>query len=172
MDGSTTSNHWPLCGLQKSFSDLDGLKEQPLFPLLRSDVLEGTIFPAIRKNEMNFYHAGGRLCTYKARGFFTNCSYLGDKRGKSRDIKISLEQGPDAAAGTYMRIKQNCKLHWEKKAGESRLIATLFHRFSAARDKVAIDTPILLDVEIRFPKLPNQMIEQTKLISFFFCRAG
>ena len=160
------------CGLQKSFSDLKGLTEHPLFPLLSEDVSLGTVFPAIRKKEMHFYYEGGRVCAYKSGEFYTNASFLHGKTDKSGDVKISLEQNRDVSATTYLRIKENCRLHWASTAGESRLIASLFPHFSLAKCDLALTEPMLLDVEVRFPKLLDQEENQNKIDLLFLMSNG
>jgi len=70
------------CGLKKSFGDVETLTNDPLFPHLREDVLRGIVFPAVRDEEIHFYHAGGRLCRYTSGSFYTNSSYLLGKTGR------------------------------------------------------------------------------------------
>lgn len=48
----------------------------PLWDRLRRDIDAGEIFPAVRNREMHFYHKGGRLLAFDARGFRTHIKYV------------------------------------------------------------------------------------------------
>lgn len=144
-------------GLQKTFSDVAKLQEQPLFELLREDVATGAVFPAIRKGELHFYHAGGRLCRYAAGAFYTNHRYVIDEDPAtvpSRDVRIGGKATlPKPLDEVYATMKVACRKRWAKDSGSGELqsIATAFHGWSIARADWTDSEPALLDVECRFP---------------------
>lgn len=53
------------------------IKETKLFSdLLKPDILNGKVFPAIRNNSIQFYYKGGLLFKYDKDGFQTHYKYL------------------------------------------------------------------------------------------------
>ena len=62
----------------RSFGDdqFQKMKDEPLFKdLLYGAVKEGDVFPALRKNEFDFYHGGGCLFQYSGKSFKRNPAY-------------------------------------------------------------------------------------------------
>lgn len=64
------------CLDKKQISALYNNKNIELFNLLKTDILSGEVFPAVRKNQLYFYYNGG--CLYK----FTNGTFKRDKAYK------------------------------------------------------------------------------------------
>jgi hypothetical protein len=138
------------CGLQKCFGDVSKLLAHPFFREtgLRDDLSAGKVFPAIRNEEVHFYHGGGRLCVYKNGRMYTNNRYLGiEDHGQSQDIRIPEDR---FNATGYEAIKRICE-DWREPERELRIISELFPAFSIAACHVPSDRAYLLDIECRFP---------------------
>jgi hypothetical protein len=94
-------------GLQKKFDDISGLQKHLFFPRLKKDIACGTVFSAVRKNEIHFYHSGGRLCVYRGGRMFTNNRNLKRlDKGKSRDVAIPEDE---LSLELYDDIKDQCR---------------------------------------------------------------
>ncbi|MDI1262774.1 MAG: hypothetical protein PS018_05915 [bacterium] len=135
-------------GLQKYFHRVPELQAHPFFrdTGLKEDLDAGKVFPAIRKNEVNFYYAGARLCAFRGKQMYTSSRYLGAE-GKSSEVRIEDHW---FSAAKYQKIKTNC----EKRRGptsELRIVSELFREFSIARSDLPADRAVLLDIECRFP---------------------
>ncbi len=136
-------------GLQKYFTDVAGLHAHPFFNNtgLKEDVAAGEVFPAIRKNEVHFYHGGARLYVYKNGHTYTNNRYLElPDDGRSRDVRIRDEWFTPAK---YRAIKGKCK-DWRPPEKELSIVSELFPEFSIAADRSPADRARLLDIECRF----------------------
>jgi hypothetical protein len=132
-------------GLQKYFDGVDRLHAHHFFKQtgLREDLEAGKVFPAIRKNEVHFYHGGARLCVYKGKHMYTNNRYLGIWDVKSRDVRIPEDWFSPAR---YEALKKTCK-EWRDQEKELSIVSELFPAFSVAGS----DGNRLLDIECRFP---------------------
>jgi hypothetical protein len=126
---------------------IDNLKNEKLFnDKLLQDIQNGNVFPAIRKNYIDFYYKGGRLFHYDKNGFEThikyaavilepNKSYLNDKIDYTFKVNF-LDH--------YERIKENCANY----AGtESIGVSDLYHQFSYVfpKDIVVLDIELSLE---------------------------
>src|ERR1700738_5059258 len=114
-------------GLQKYFHDVKGLHAHTFFEEtgLKRDLAAGEVFPAIRKNEVHFYHGGARLCLYKGTHMYTNNRYLGPCEGKSRDIRIPANWFTPAK---YDELKKTYK-EWRPAGRELSIVSKLFSAF-------------------------------------------
>ncbi|MBX9845211.1 MAG: hypothetical protein K2Z80_25705 [Xanthobacteraceae bacterium] len=141
-------------GLQKYFHDVPELLAHPFFDKtgLRDDLSIGDVFPAIRKNEVHFYHGGARLCVYKGGHMLSNNRYLDlPDKGKSRDVRIPEDRFTRPA---YKAIKQKC-MAWRPAGRELVVVSGLFPEFSIARSNPSAGRALLLDIECRFPGSPE-----------------
>jgi len=107
------------------------------------DLVEGIVFPAIRKNEVHFYYGGARLCMFKGRQMYTNNRYRGLRDGLSRDGRIPVEW---STPEKYEELKKNCA-NYRRPERELVIVSKLFSAFPIA----APDGHRLLDIECRFP---------------------
>ena len=140
----------------RSFSQnlRDLLEEQrPLWDKLRKDIEAGEVFPAIRNEEMHFYHKGGRLLAFNKGGFRTNVKYtlaLHDEYSFKGDIfekKLScIEPVPNFAAG-YKSMKEHCTLYAGKEAAA---IAVIYAKspYTLCCPKENAATVVVLDIEV------------------------
>jgi len=150
---------------QRDFDDdsIKKLREEPLFKergYLKDDCLNGNVFPAIRKNRIDFYYQGGKLFSWDNTGSFKThhkyASVLCYKNGmpyvqSSKDngyVKQSelanLHLIPDFFRG-YERIKENCALY---SGLEDEGIALLYKKFSCVKNNRS--DVVILDIEIAF----------------------
>ena len=52
------------------------LQDEPLFQdFLQKDIENGSVFPAVRKDRVDFYHRGGNLFSFNGKVFRTNRKY-------------------------------------------------------------------------------------------------
>lgn len=101
---------------QKQISALSSDKNIGLFNLLKNDVHTGTVFPAIRKNQLYFYYEGG--CLYK----FSNGTF-------ARDAAFEKYSTGTEWLSDYDRAKQQNKNKFTGTAGsckERRLLNGLY----------------------------------------------
>ncbi|MEY9524063.1 hypothetical protein ABIF70_005204 [Bradyrhizobium japonicum] len=158
-------------GLQKYFTDVARLHVHPFFNKtgLTDDLATGEVFPAIRKNEVHFYHGGARLCVYKDGHAYTNNRYLElPDDGRSRDVRIPAERFTPA---DYETIKGKCK-SWRTPERELSIVSELFPVFSIAASHLPADRARLLDIECRFPGAAEGETAQDMIDCLFLAPDG
>lgn len=119
-----------------------------LFEKLKADVLSGTVFPAVRKNELHFYYKGG--CLYK----FSGGSFKRDKNFEK--FGVGYENLPP-----YEKAKKENEEKFTNSAGgeaERQLLDGLYcYTFNPeARSKV-----VVLDIEVN---LGGQAVRKCDLV--------
>ena len=123
---------------------------------LKSDVARGNVFPAIRKNVVNFYYGGGSLFRFDESGTFrTHIKYASIVKSDKNVKYVSQEDlGSDNIVLAkdfvehYADIKENCKRYGGK---EARGVAGMFGKYSCAKAKSEFESKvILLDIEVGF----------------------
>ncbi|MGA2762962.1 MAG: hypothetical protein ABSG17_06325 [Spirochaetia bacterium] len=121
---------------------------------LRPESERGDVFPAIRDNEIHFYHKGGNLFKY-SNSFTTNIKYATVIGNKTKDYvsENDLQGMPliQSFSEGYAKIKANCKLYNENK--ESSSVAVLYHKYSCV---LAHQDIVVLDIEIALPGLDKE----------------
>jgi len=114
------------------------------------DIKKGEIFPAIRKDRMDFYHKGGKLFTFDKDGFKTHIKYASVY--KSKDDYVSESKIKSLGRITnfidvYARIKENCA----KYSGiESSGVSCLYSKYSYVASKSEV---VVLDIEVSLESL-------------------
>lgn len=160
-------------GLQRYLAkdEAERLKGQKLFRRMLEDICSGTVFPAIRKEEVHFYYGGGRLFRYAKGRFYTNRRYLADD---SKSVPSSEVAVPgDALDEIYARVKSACWKHWESNtAGEAQATSAFFQTFSVACENLPEQSPRLIDIECRFPAKPGSEVKQDKIDCLFMLPSG
>lgn len=134
--------------LQKALKSTE-LYEKCLLP----DIKSGKVFPAFRKNMIDFYYKGGRLFEYKGNKFKTDvnhASVLFWDRGK-KDIEEPLLMSNNVRlirnfSEGYQRIKDNCE-HYA--AG---LEAKGSAKICSLSSYISNQDIVILDAEVAFPK--------------------
>lgn len=136
---------------ERKFDFIEKLKNEGLFSKLLSDIENGKIFPAVRKNEIHFYYQGGRLFKYDGKNFYTHIKYAFNIKNDFTDIKESdlkdLKPIEDFTEG-YEKIKACCKVYSAKS--EACNVAKLFKNYSyvnRGEDKVLLDIEAAMDSE-------------------------
>ena len=128
---------------------IENLQKEPLYNnCLLNDIKNFEVFPAIRNNEIHFYHKGGRLFKYTNSGFYTNIKYAfvcddydrGDISEKTLGELKPIQNFIDG----YENIKKCCATYNEKS--EAYFVSTQFKHYSFLKDKTKDDI-ILLDIE-------------------------
>lgn len=106
---------------KKQITALHSEKNSELFNLLKSDIKNGVVFPAIRKNQIYFYYEGG--CLYK----FSNSVFSRDKQYE--------KYGHDQSLSSYELSKKQIENKFTNAHGddkERRLLNSLYsHTFNS-----------------------------------------
>ncbi|GEM_PF-729397 len=145
-------------------SQITHLQESPLFRLLKRDVEKGTVFPAFRKDRIDFYHRGGKLFSFGKNGyrsditddhFWTHIKYasvfLSQKNRDyvaERDLTDATEICPIrnfAEVEAFEQIKKNCAMYAREEASA---VSSVYSAFSWA--KQAAQSLVVLDIEVSF----------------------
>ena len=121
--------------------------EEGVYEKIRSDIIEGCLFPALRENEIHLYHEGGRAFSIGPRSVRTHHKYKDGAEEKDSLETLTLER--------YDAIKKGCSCYNAKplKSGEwqeGRIVSRLFRRFSYWSKYAEPNEPKLVDVEVRF----------------------
>lgn len=133
---------------------LDELKSHALLSeKLRKDIETGEVFPAIRKDEMHFYHKGGRLLAFDKRGFRTNAKYamgicddnplMGDIRERQLDNIQLMKRFSDG----YTSMKALCQLYSSKE--EAAAVARIYEQWPYTKGGASTNC-VVLDIEVSF----------------------
>ena len=89
-------------------TSINELQKAPLFKkYLRKDCLNGSVFPAIRRNRVDFYYKGGKLFSWEAgdrKGFRTHHKYASVLCGQQGDY---IKEG-DLLEDRLRRITDFC----------------------------------------------------------------
>ena len=114
---------------------MTGVKNAELFAKLKADVVNGAVFPAVRKNELHFYYKGG--CLYK----FAGGSFKRDKNFEK------FGAGLDGLS-PYEKAKKEIEIKFTNVGGkqkERRLLNGLnCHTFKKDYD----GSVVVLDIEV------------------------
>jgi hypothetical protein len=130
------------------YANLNNLKASVLFKKhLLDDIQSGTVFPAIRKGKIDFYHAGCKLFSFNGTEFRTNVSYLVGFQGKP-DGEVSERALNELRAlrsfdDGYSQIKENTRRY---SPPESKQVADLWNKHSCCREELCQIS--VLDIEL------------------------
>ena len=120
-----------------------------VYTAIKNDISAGIVFPALRKNEIHLYHAGGRAFRVRPQSVYTHSKYTGG----DKDTEVSLAK---LALEDYERIKGCCREHNSKKLKstgdyqEGWIVSRLFEKFSYWSSHAEPDQPKLIDIEVSF----------------------
>lgn len=123
------------------------LSENPLFrSKLMPDIMDGTVFPAIRGRYIDFYYKGGRLLKFR-KEFCTHKKYASIIRSKGdylteSDLQQNVELIRDFSEG-YDSIKENCSLY---QGVEAAGVSSVYHKYPYTQQ---LDI-VVLDIEVSF----------------------
>lgn len=156
-----------------SEKDIEALQAEKLFTeFLLPDILSsgrgsdsGRVFPAVRKDRMDFYYCGGKLFSFTgSTGFVTHQKYASVLLYPSKQPNVSEAQLGECAPITsftqdvkgkpadfvYQRTKENCS----KFAGEeAEAVSRLYRRFPCTAKRRKGDV-VVLDIEVSFKAEP------------------
>jgi hypothetical protein len=148
---------------ERKFEHVNELMQEDLFNnYLWKDIVKpyigrptsGDVFPAIRKDKIEFYHKGGLLFSYNINhGFSTNQKYASVLKVVPNQVNVTEEQlGGIKCISNFMegyqRIKENCR-HYSGL--ESSRVAELCSKFSCAKSE-RTSTVVVLDIEVSFKR--------------------
>jgi hypothetical protein len=127
---------------------IEKLRQEELYDkCLRPDIKNGLVFPAVRKDRMDFYYMGGKLFSYNVRnGFTTHHKYASVIRSNSQRPYVTdsnLEAISSFVEG-YKRIKDNCSLY---SGVEAEGVSHVYGEFSCARSD-RTERVVVLDIEV------------------------
>jgi len=136
---------------------ISNLQAEPLYPFLLNDIVKGSVFPAMRNNQVDFYFKGGNLFKYNDRGFRTHIKYAAVIEKDKTDYLTEKELGNYKLAvdfsNSYQRIKENCSIY---SGIEATGVSEIYHRHSYVGRSEGI---VVLDIEI---SLKSQDIDSTQ----------
>lgn len=111
-------------------------EKKELFERLKFDVLNGIVFPTVRKNELHFYYKGGCLFRFNGTSFFRNKEYAKYSQGT-----VGLNE--------YEKAKKENENKFTKTNGtakERQLLDVLYGNTFNANSKSKV---VVLDIEVR-----------------------
>lgn len=117
------------------------------FEEIRCDICAGSVFPALRENEIHLYHEGGRVLRIKPQSAYTHARY--NKCGGDEEVPVR-----SLTNGEYRDIKECCRTHNSSCLSDGQyrerwIVSRWFERFSIWADKADPDQPKLIDIEVR-----------------------
>lgn len=149
-------------------SSIDKLKENDLWiNHLKKDCEEQNVFLAIRKDNVGFYHKGGKLFGFDEKnGFRTHIKYAAviDETEKDYLTEKELENSKLISnfSDNYIRIKENCK-HYSKD--EALGVSEIYHNHSY----LSKERYVVLDIEVSFkPENENEKEKKNRIDILLF----
>nr|WP_314444397.1 hypothetical protein [uncultured Sphingomonas sp.] len=144
--------------MQKYFEEHRAVKlaGTPLWKALLPLIEAGEVFPAIRKNQVDFYENGARLFSFTL-GFKTNGAYVSADKPR-RDISVndlakSQEDAEKLLATVRFRAAKHREPREDRAASELRAVHELIRQFSPFSGKADKSEPLLIDLEASFSGL-------------------
>ncbi len=138
--------------IRKFDQKLDSGLNSPLFDLILYDIqFSGDVFPAIRNNQLDFYHCG-KLFSFESSKFITHYKYIpgiNDSRGIDylHENKLAGYLRSVTFKDGYCRIKELCKLYAGEEATQ---VSKLYKHFRELFKSSSLPDIIPLDIEICF----------------------
>lgn len=120
---------------------------------IENDCKDQIVFLAIRNNQIDLYHKGGRLFCFDRNGFKTHLKYASVITTNGKDYLTESELlGYRLASdfeSNYQRIKENCSNY---SGVEALGVSDLYHKHSYLSDS----NVVVLDIEVSFESLHKQ----------------
>lgn len=130
---------------------------------IKNDCINQNVFLAIRNNQIDFYHKGGRLFNFDKSGFKTHFKYASviESTGKDYLIESELRQFKLASdfKANYSRIQENCSNY---TGIEALGVSDIYHKHSYLSDS----NVVVLDLEVSFESL-NENNKQDRIDILF-----
>lgn len=105
---------------------------------------------AIRNNQIDFYHKGGRLFNYDKNGFKTHLKYASVIKSNGKDYLTERELVNYKLASdfetNYSRIKENCSNY---SGIEAKGVSEIYHKHSYLSNS----NVVVLDIEVSFQSI-------------------
>lgn len=120
---------------------------------IENDCKDQIVFLAIRNNQIDLYHKGGRLFYFDKNGFKTHLKYASVITTNGRDYLTESELSDYRLASNfesnYQRIKENCSNY---SGIEALGVSDLYHKHSY----LSGSNVVILDIEVSFESLNKQ----------------
>lgn len=131
---------------------------------IKQDCMNQKVFCAIRDNQIDFYHKGGRLFNFGRNGFTTHIKYAAvfEAKGKNYITQDDLKQCKLATdfEYNYARIKENCS----KYSGLEALgVSKIYHKYSYLSNREVV----VVDIEVSF-KSQTERNKQDRIDILFY----
>ena len=134
--------------------DFNKFKEEEIYQLLKEDIKNGKIFPALRDNRIDFYYEGGRIFQYKSNRFSYNTDYFKYMGGKYTTINSEnymVDNNNFNLRSFYEDLKKGVRERFKNKNNEKTERQFLSKLYKYTYDSEESNT-VVLDIEIRFNK--------------------
>ena len=126
---------------------------------IKNDCKSQNVFLAIRNNQIDLYHKGGRLFCFDGNGFKTHLKYASVITTNEKDYLTKSELSGYRLASdfeaNYQRIKENCSNY---SGIEASGVSDLYHKNSYLSDS----NVVILDIEVSFKSL-NKKNKQDRI---------
>jgi len=127
---------------------------------IKNDCKAQNVFLAIRNNQVDLYHKGGRLFCFDGNGFKTHLKYASVIIANGKDYLTESELSGYRLASdfetNYQRIKENCSNYSRIEASG---VSDLYHKHSYLSDRNDV---VVLDIEVSFESL-NEKNKQDRI---------
>lgn len=124
---------------------IDRLRCDTLFKeRLEPDIKQGTVFPAIRQERVDFYHKGGKIFSYRRNEFYTHKKYAAAIRSDGDYISESEIKPITSFFDGYEQIKENCSLY---SGDEDEGVSRVYHKYPFTNSDLGV---VVLDIQISF----------------------
>lgn len=114
---------------------------------LKKDCIGQNVFLAIRNDEIDFYHKGGKLFGYDGKDFKTHLKYASVITRKGKDYltqdELSKYKLSSDFKSNYSRIKENCSNY---SGVEAAGVSAIYHKHSY----MSSSNVVVLDIETSF----------------------
>lgn len=131
---------------------------------IEKDCKTQNVFFAIRDNQIDFYHKGGRLFCFDNNDFKTHLKYASVITSNGKDYLTETELSTYKLASdfetNYLRIKENCSNY---SGIEASGVSDIYHKHSYLSDS----NVVVLDIEVSFESL-NEGNKQDRIDILFF----
>lgn len=146
-------------------SAIDALQRDTLWlNLLKKDCENQKLFFAIRKNNIDCYHKGGRLFHFEEKsGFKTHIKYASVIDNTDKDYLTENELAKKTLISDFStnfeRIKENCALY---SGVEAKGVSAIYHKHSY----LSKSNIVVLDIEISFESLRENNQDRIDILLF------
>ena len=155
-----------------SEKNIASLQKSDLFRnKLSQDIKTGKVFPAIRKERIDFYYKGGKLFSFNNTGLLTQIKYATTPEDNIKNY-ITEEKFSKSCGRfikdfekDYDKIKNNCALY--SKGSESACASYLYSKYSFVKAEAEV---MVLDIEISLETAEDEDGSQDRIDILLYSR--